>query len=538
MKTMDSSTNQASEFAQTATSAGMIGLAAFAGSLVGFFLQLLVAYYFGASNQTDAYFMALSTSELLSKLLLGGSITAVFLPMFISRLAQGKAQAAWHMALNLLHLTLVAFVILLACLAFFADPFVSFISPGFDAATHELTTRLLLVLLPSFAVLYLVELTTSMLQALHHFFVPALLRIVSPVVSILTILALVKSIGIYALALGVVIGAFIQLFMLLSTLRRQGFSYSFVFQPFDPAIKRLIYLTYPFLLSVLITQGAGITYRILVSDLASGSLAAIKFAEKITQLLTIIFLNSVTMVIYPILSAKAAQHDWLGMRDTIASSIRLIFFVTVPVITGVALLRLPLISFIYQRGSFSASDAAMTSVALLFLAIGLTTNGISSVLGHATLALQETRAAVAVSIASQAVAISLFVLLVPKLAHAGLALASSLVPLAIALLYFLYLTRFLPHLSSIFIHSTYIKTIVLTLLMGTLVFLISPWTMLITDTRPVSLFLQLAVPALLGAAFFITAAYLWRIPELIQLLSIVRLRSSKLTLLFRRSSAD
>lgn len=532
MTTAPSPASLEAEFSQTAASAGMIGLVAFVGSLVGFFLQLLVAFYFGASNQTDAYFMALSTSELLSKLLLGGSITAVFLPMFVNRLTQGQAQQAWQMALNLLHLTFLVFLVLLSILALFASPFVSFISPGFDPSTHELTTRLLLLLLPSFALLYLVDLTTAMLQALRHFFVPALLRVVSPCVSIIAILSLVKFIGIYALAVGVVVGSFIQLIILLKALRGQGFTYRFVFQPFDPAIKHLLFLTYPFLLSVLMTQGAGITYRILVSDLASGSLAAIKFAEKITQLLTIIFLNSVTMVIYPIMSAKAARHDMIGLRDTIASSIRLIFFVTLPIITGVALLRLPIVSFIYQRGSFSATDAAMTSVALLFLVIGLTTNGISSVLGHATLALQETRAAVAVSIASQAVAISLFVMLVPSLAHAGLALASSLVPLSIALLYFLYLTRFIPRLALIFYHPTYAKTAVITIGMGTLVFFVSPWTTLLVSHRQLSLLLQILLPSVIGATFFLVGAYLWRIPELIQLFSIVRTRWLKLSAFF------
>jgi len=87
---------QNSETRQTTRNAGLIGLTAFGGALVGFVLQLLVAFHFGASNQTDAYFMALSTSEMFSKLLLGGSITAVFLPVFVERLARGRDKEAWH----------------------------------------------------------------------------------------------------------------------------------------------------------------------------------------------------------------------------------------------------------------------------------------------------------------------------------------------------------------------------------------------------------------------------------------------------------
>jgi len=515
------------EFERTASSAGLIGLTAFAGALVGFVLQLLVAFYFGAGSETDAYFMALSTSELLSKLLLGGSITAVFLPIFVERLTRENRANAWHLALNMLHLTAAAFIALTITLGVFAEPFIHFIAPGFSAATTDLTVNLLRVLLPAFVFLFLVELTTSMLHSLKQFAIPASLRIIAPFTSIIIIALFVRTIGIYALALGTVIGSIIQLSFLLWGLRRQGLRYQFIFQPSDPTVRRILQLVYPFILSVLVTQGAGITYRILVSDLAEGSLATLKFAEKITQLLSIMFLTSVTAVIYPTLSEKAARRNYLGMRDTIASAIRLITFMTVPVIVTTVLLRGPLVSFLYQRGSFSAADATMTSIALLFLVLGLTFNGISSVLGHATLALQETSAAAAVSIASHAIAIALFVLLVPPLAHAGLALASSLVPITIALLYFLYLTRFIPHLQSIFWHTTYAKTLVLAVALAAAVATVHPLVAQITDIKQLSLVIQLVLPSLAGAFTFFGGAYLWNIPEMHGLASIIHTKITK-----------
>lgn len=493
-------------------------MTAFGGALVGFVLQLLVAYYFGAGSNTDAYFMAQSTSEMLSKLLLGGSITAVFLPLFVERLTRGQRRDAWDLALNIFHLTAVLFIVIIILLGLFAAPFVHFIAPGFDSETSALTISLLRVLLPSFLFLYLVELATSMLHSLKVFSLPAILRIVAPLVSIITILLFVQTMGIFALALGAVLGSILQLAILLGGLHRHGLVYRFIFQPLDPTIKKLLYLVYPFIFSVLMTQGAGIVYRILVSDLAPGSLASLKFAEKITQLLTIIFLNSITLVIFPLLSEKASQKNFKGMRETIAGAMRLIVFLTLPIIVGVALLRKPLIALIYQRGSFSAEDAAMTSLALLFLVIGLTTNGIGSVLGHATLALQQTRASVAVSIASQAVAISLFVLLVPYMGHAGLALGSSLVPLSIGLLYFLYLTRFIPNLKSIFWHATYGKAIALS---GLLTWVIIVLIRQLADYHLSPLW-QVLIPSVIGAVIFFTGAYLWKIPEMHELSAIAR----------------
>lgn len=502
------------EFQQTTSRAGLIGLSALLGALLGFVLQLLVAFYFGAAGNTDAFFMAQSTSEMLSKLLLGGSIASVFLPMFVERLARGKKADAWNLALNLLNLLAVIFVVPLVAIGIFAGPFIRLIAPGFEGETFTLTVNLLRTLLPSFLFLFLVELATVMLHALRQFALPASLRLVSPTVSIFFVLLLVEKLGIYSLALGVVAGAIIQLAILLWGLRRQGLRYRFIFQPRDAAIKKLLRLVYPFIFSVLATQAAGIVYRILVSDLSAGSLSALKFAEKITQLLTVVFLGSITAAIFPSLSHKASVQDYAGIRATLASAVRLIVFLTIPIIIGVALLREPLIAFVYQRGAFSPEDSAMTAIALLFLVIGLTTNGVSSALGHATLALQKTRAAAAVTIASQLVAISLFFWLTPRLAHAGLALASSLVPLAIALLYFIYLKRFIPGLGRIFWHPTYVKTIIAsTALAGAVTF---------TQTyfQEIFPFSQLLLPTVVGAATYFAAARFLRIPELNQLLAI------------------
>lgn len=505
------------ELQQTASSAGLIGIIALGGAAVSFVLQQLVAYTFGASSTTDAYFMAQSTSELLSKLLLGGSITAVFLPVFVQRLTQGKKSDAWQLALNVLHITAAAFLIILIAIGFLAKPFVEFIAPGFDSATTALTVQLLRVILPSFLALWLVDMATAMLYSLKQFALPAWLRVLSPFTAIILVLALASSMGIYSLALGALVGSVVQFAFVTWGLSRQGFSYRWVWQPFDPTIARLARLVYPFIFSVLATQVAGIVYRVLVSHLTPGSLTALKYAEKITQLLTIIFLTSITTVIYPLLSEKASRRDFAGMRATLGEAIRLVCLVSIPLVIGVTILRNPLISFVYEHGLFSADDTAQTSIALLFLALGLTTNGISSILGHATLALQRTKAAVTVTIASQTVAVALFFLLVPLMGHAGLALASSLVPISIAAFYFLYLRRHIPRLWQIFWHVTYLKLAVLTVVL---------WVVL--------RFLHTAMPqdvivsTIIGSTVFFGGAYLWKVPEMRDVIGIIRLKTRKL----------
>lgn len=492
----------------------MIGLLAFGGAVVGFVLQQLVAFYFGASAATDAYFMAFSTSELLGKILLGGSITAIFLPIFLQHLTSGKRQEAWRLALNVFHVSAGILLLLICLLAIFTEPFARFIAPGFDAATIQLTVQLLRVLLPAFFFYFLSDLAVSMLHALKLFFVPALLRVVAPLVPIVMVLLFTSSLHIFALALGTTVSAALQFLVVALALRRQGLQYRVVFDLKDPALRRIVYLAYPFIFSMVVTQVAGIAYRVLVSDLTVGSLSALKYAEKITQLLTIIFLNSVTTVIYPLLAAKVSQGDLKSVRETVAGALRLTTFLTVPLIIGIVFLHQDIITFVYAHGLFSQTAVALTSSALVFLALGLTTTALSSILGHTVLAFQKSRAAVAITIVSQAVALYLFVLLVPRYGHNGLALASSLVPLSSGLLYFLYLNRLIPRFRTIFWQGLYPKLAVLSLLLiavlYTTQYTIRPYA---EGALFIGTLLNLIVPTVLGAAVFLGTAYAWQISE-------------------------
>ncbi|MBI3255384.1 MAG: polysaccharide biosynthesis C-terminal domain-containing protein [Candidatus Andersenbacteria bacterium] len=502
-----------SEFQQTTKNAGIIGMTAFGGALMGFILNIVISYYFGIGKNTDAYLMAQSTSELLGKLLLGGSIVAVFIPIFVEQLNKDGKTLAWKSALNIMHITAALYVLLLIVVALFTTPFVHLIAPGFDSAAIILTVQLLRILLPSFFFLFLVELGTAMLQSVRHFTIPASLRIIAPLVSILSIVAFVQTLGIYSLAIGALIGAAVQIALIIWALKKQGFSYAFVFHPASPTIKKLIRLVYPFIFSMLVTFAAGIVYRVLVSHLPEGSLTSLKWAEKITQMTTLIFLTSIVSAMYPLLSEKASRGDMGGLKDSLASAVRLIFFISMPLLIGLSMLRQPLISLIYGHGSVTTQGVAQTSIALLFLSIGLVTNGISAVFGNATVAIQKTKAAVAITIASQMVAIILFYLLTPRMGHAGLALASSLVPLASGLMYMFYLGNYIPRMWTMFIHATYLKTIALSVVLYGVVQMVIPLTTRLEIGSTATAAMQVFIPALIGGTVYVAGAHTIHVPE-------------------------
>ncbi|MDP3685845.1 MAG: lipid II flippase MurJ, partial [bacterium] len=119
-----------------ARSGTAIGMGQLMSSAVSFFLNIAIAATFGAARTTDAYFMATSTAELLAKILLGGALTSVLLPIFIEYLTKNDARRAWALFSSLLSLAVLAFLILGGVLQFVAEPLVALVAPGFSEETR------------------------------------------------------------------------------------------------------------------------------------------------------------------------------------------------------------------------------------------------------------------------------------------------------------------------------------------------------------------------------------------------------------------
>ncbi len=498
------------EFKRTVKNAGIIGIMGVLAAIIGFLLQSLIAYYFGANKATDAFITAQYTSELLSKILLGGSVVAVLIPIFLQKKVTEGKESAWKLALTIIHCTGILYIVLIAIVGIFTTPFVHSIAPGFAPDTAQLTINLLRIMIPAFFLLFIVDLGSAILQAVQHFSTPSSLRVIAPIVSVLSLVTLAPAIGIYSLAVGAVIGALIQVSLIFFTLRRQGFVYRLYWDIQDPAVKKLLLLVLPFIFSMLATVLAGVIYRRLGSFLEPGSLTAIRNAEKITQLLSYIFLGSITTAVYPVLSEKVAKGDPQQLLPTLASAIRLVFFASLPLAIGPMLLSVSIIKIAYEHGKFTPENTHATAVALFFLSIGLLTNTISSLFGNATLAIQRTKASVAVTIISQIISIILFVILTPRMGLAGLALASSLGPIFIAAMYIFYLRRHIPNILSVFWHTTYLKALFLISIMAVVVYNLNQLEFL----QETPTLVRAVAVAAVGAIIYLGGAHVLKIPEM------------------------
>ncbi len=498
---------------KAARAGSAIGLSTFAALIAGFLLQLSIAYKFGAGSGTDAYFMAQGTSELLAKILLGGSITSVFLPIFVEYLQGNQQERAWRLGNNLFHVSALAFVIVLTVLEIFTDQIVYFIAPGFSTETHVITVFLLRLMLPAFFFTMLMDLAASILNSLHVFGVPAFCRLVSPLISFVLVITLANRFGIYTLGFGTLIGGTIQLAIVLYALKGVGFKYRPILSLTDPDLRRVFVLVSPFILSILAAQAAGVVYRIIVSHFPEGSLSAIKFGDKLSQMTNSLFLTNIVTVSFPAFSRAVASGIQEEIVKTTKQAFRIMIFFGIPLTIGIILLRTNVVRVLYQRGSFTAEDAGMTSAVLGILLFGLLANGLSSLLGHLALAMKVTRVSVIVTIATQILSIGLFAFLGPRFGIKGLAMGSAISPFILVTLYAIALTKRIPTLWKIFADLSLIKIFIC----GVTLFVGSYAARQVTTEYFPGLFgdlFTIACTALLGLTAYLATAFTLRVPEL------------------------
>jgi putative peptidoglycan lipid II flippase len=274
----------------------------------------------------------------------------------------------------------------------------------------------------------LVALAMGVLNARKNFSAPAL----SPVLLNLAIIACTLGISpwldrpVLGLAVGVLLGGAAQLVFQLPFILRQGIVLRFLFRPSHPGVRRIAGLMAPSILGLAVTQLNVLVNTFLASYLPQGSVSYLYYADRLLEFPMGIFAIAIATAVLPTFSEQAARQDIDGLRETLAFALRLVFFVTIPAMVGLIVLRVPILNLLFQRGAFSGESTAMTAQALLYYSLGLGAFAGVRIIVPAFYSLQDTRTPVKVAVLALVANAGLGAALMTPLRHGGLALGTSL----------------------------------------------------------------------------------------------------------------
>ncbi|PIU01665.1 murein biosynthesis integral membrane protein MurJ [bacterium (Candidatus Torokbacteria) CG09_land_8_20_14_0_10_42_11] len=508
---------------QAAKSTFVITAVTLIAGVLGFAQQTLTAYIFGAGQAVDAFVASRTIPDIFTKILQVGILSIVFVPIFVKYIESKEEEKAWRIAVNLFNIISVFFIALIALGMIFTPLFVKIIVPGFDSATQRLTVNLTLILFPAILFNILTILGTSILHAFKKFNLPALIKLILPLIIIIGLLIFRQKIGIYILSFAFLATAILEFLVIFQALYKQGLRYSFSFHFRDPVICKMIVLVSPFIFSTILAQASTVTNRMLASELTSGSLSALYYAERIIKLVSQVFLFAIPIVAFPTFAAKIAKKNYKALFHAVSLTIRLILFVIIPVSIGLILMRLPLVQIIFQRGEFSFSDSQATAYALFFFSLGLFATGITNILANVFYSLEKTKILVKIAVVVIIFNIILNFILVRYLSHGGLALATSLTNILSLVFHAYFLGRLLPRIRTVLWQKYYLKIIFASFPMGIFVYLAS--RVVYTNIAAENLFGQIFAFSLVvipSIAIYLAFAYLLKLKELKLITDILR----------------
>lgn len=510
--------------------AGVVGSATFLSRIFGFVRDAVIAWFFGAGLSSDAFFVAFRIPNLLRRLFAEGSLTIAFIPVFTEYLTRRGRDEAFDLARSAIRMLSVIMAITAVAGVLLAPLIIRIIAPGFTDSPDKfsMTVFLTRLMFPYIFFICLVALCMGILNVLGHFAAPAL----APVFLNLSIIGAVFLISprldepVVGLAYGVLIGGVLQLALQAPFLLKKGFYFWQKAAFFHPGLKKIGLLMLPTVFGAAVYQINILVGTLLASLLPEGSVSYLYYADRLVQFPLGIFAIATATAVLPSLSRQAAAKDYEAVRDTFSYAMKLVFFITVPSMAGLIVLREPIVALLFKRGAFDAETTHLTAVALLYYGLGLWAFSAVRIVVSTFYALQDTKTPVRTAAVSVGANIVFGVALMGPLGHGGLALATSLASVLNLVLLVLALRKRLGILGYRSMFESILKTTLCSVAMGALVSAVA--AIIIPDGYGSlgGLLFGLAVSILSGLAFYGGLSFFLKSPELHKVMALVLERRS------------
>jgi putative peptidoglycan lipid II flippase len=408
--------------AQVVRSAGIVSLAVFFSRLTGLVREMVMANRFGASFTYDSFLLGFRIPNLSRDLFAEGALSSAFVPTFTTSLVNESEQQAGEFA-NLV--TTAIIVIVGGCCLLgmaLAPELVGLLAPGFShvPGKFELAVHLTRIMFPFLLLIALAAQATGMLNSNGSFGIPAVASIFFNIGSVGIGLLIGYWLGphlgvapINGMAYGVVAGGALQFGWQRLKLRSLGYRFHFAWNWSHPGLRRIFGLMLPAIFGNIAVQLNLIVNTSFASQLSDpirghdGPVSWLGYALRFVQFPLGLFGVAFASAMLPSVARSAAANNFNEFRSTLAHSLGMVFFLTIPSSLLLIALGRPLIGAVYQSGHFNSYDTEQTALALSCYAAGLVVFASTRVLTPAFYALSDARTPMLISVSSIAANITL-----------------------------------------------------------------------------------------------------------------------------------
>ena len=431
-------------------------------SLLGFFRdRLLNSAYMPSKNGVsagypvglDAYTAAFMVPDFMFAVLVSGALRVTFIPVFNERWVKGNKQSAWQISSSMINFMALITMAASVLIIIFADPLMKYlIAPGLSESGHALAVSMMQVIAVNPFIFAVAAVIASIQQAVGRFMFCALAPMLYNVGIIIGTVWFTGGVnlfgwqifdgGIMGVALGVVLGSFLQLIVSAVGLAGLGFDYNFKIYWRNKGFRKVLSL----LPARSVDQGMDYVVSLvevnLASRLADGTVRA--YQQALT--LHMMPINLIGVAISNAAFPQLTEHLGEGRNDLfqkdLRSLLRIIFWMALPMSVVIFFTRGYVVHFISNGGvPLIAGILGCLVVAILFRTI-------YHLAARAFYARQDTKTPLYISIFSITLNIILAIVLsmVLKMGAYGLAWAQSTVAVLEVVVLLMVMNRQMPKL--------------------------------------------------------------------------------------------
>lgn len=411
----------------------------FTSRIFGLIRDLVIAAYFGASKQTDAFFVAFAIPNLFRALFAEGALSSAFVPLLAEARNESVEKANSYMTLLICYLFVILSIVTLLII-FFSKYIILIFLPGYINDTEMVTlgANLLKIVMPYLLFVSIASIFAGFLNLMGSYFIPYSSTTLLNISMILgAIVGYNYGQNIFYIAYGVFLGGVLQLLLVFLYSNFHSFKFTLNLKT-NSLVKSTFLLIIPSIFGVGISQLNFTVGRIVASFLNEGSISYLYYANRLFQFPLGVFSVALSAVALAELSKSNVKKDVKEESLLIDKSIIAIFLIIIPASIGLVILSDEITALVYQRNRFTDIDVKNTSAALIMYSVGLIFYSFVNLFTKVFHSRKDTKTPVKVAAISFLLNLIFMLLLIKWLSHAGIALASSIASLFNAtILYYL-----------------------------------------------------------------------------------------------------
>ncbi|PIE51266.1 murein biosynthesis integral membrane protein MurJ [Candidatus Fermentibacteria bacterium] len=437
----------AQEGRSIARAAGLLGILTFLSRILGLARDVGQAAVLGTGTAADAFTIAFIIPNILRRLFGEATVSSAFVPTYTETLVKDGDKRASQLAGRILTFTATALLAIVIAGMAAAPILVDIFAGGFSSepGKSQLTASLLRLLFPYILFVGLASVCMGILNSHRHFLAPALGPILFNISALIGLFVLagmwMSNMPVWAYSTGVLAGGALQLLVQIPWLKARGIPFRPDFCWKDPALRRVLKLAFPALIGLMAAEVNILVDQLIASMLSEGSVAALSYGLRITQVPQGIFAIALATALLPTLSRQTAMGKPQEAIRTLNYSTAVLSGIMVPACLFLFFMAEPAVRVMFFRGEFSDTSLRLTAAALRYYALGMVFYAGMKITAPVFFALKDTKTPVKIAIGCMGLNIILnmgltLLFLKTGIAEplAGLALASSTASMANLLL--------------------------------------------------------------------------------------------------------